>query len=128
MFTANSPGGGMLKLSPEQKIYVYLDPVDMRRSINGLNVLLSETLQQNPQSGDLYLFINRARDKVKCLLWDVNGFVLIYKRLEKGRFNYSKHLHGDKIVISHSQWQALLMGLDFYLLGQHPADQYQEFF
>ena len=118
----------MIKLSPEQKIYVYLEPVDMRRSINGLSLLLSETLEKNPQSGDLYLFVNRAKDKVKCLLWDVNGFVLIYKRLEKGRFNYSKHLQGDKIIITHPQLQALLMGLDFYLLGRHPTDQYQEFF
>lgn len=118
----------MLRLSPEQKIHVYLGPVDMRRSINGLNLLLAESLQQNPQSGDLYLFVNRARDKVKCLLWDGNGFVLIYKRLEKGRFNYSKHLHGDKIIITHAQLRALLMGLDFYLLTQHPQEQYQEFF
>jgi len=53
---------------------------------------------------------------------------LHYKRLEKGRFNYSKHLRGNKITISSAQLQALLMGLDFHLLSQHSVDQYQEFF
>lgn len=118
----------MLTLSPKQKIYVYLSSVDMRRSINGLSLFVSDTLEKNPQNGDLYLFCNRARDKVKCLFWDTNGFVLIYKRLEKGRFNYSKHLCGDEITITHSQLHALLMGLDFHLLGQHPEESYQEFF
>jgi len=118
----------MLKIKPEQKIYVYLEPVDMRRSINGLCLLLSDVLQKNPQSSDLYLFSNRSRNEVKCLYWDTNGFVLNYKRLEIGRFNYSKHLRDDKIIISSAQLQALLMGLNFYLLSQHSIDQYEEFF
>jgi len=125
--SGDAEGVVMLKLRPEQKIHVYLDPVDMRRSIDGLCLLLSDELQQNPQNGDLYLFSNRTRDKVKCLYWDANGFVLHYKRIEKGRFNYSKYLEGDKLVISESQLQALLMGLDFHLLSKHPTE-YQEFF
>lgn len=118
----------MIKLTDEQNIYIYTDPFDMRKSIDGLSVILHETFEQNPQSGDLYLFINRARNKIKCIFWDRNGFALYYKRLEKGRFNYSKYLKGNKIVITPKQLEALLMGLDFYILGSYPEEKYDEFF
>ena len=100
----------------------------MRKSINGLIIILLECFNQNPQSGDLYLFTNRYRNKIKCLFWDNNGFALYYKRLEKGRFNYSKYLSGDKIIVSQEQLKALLMGLDFYLLGKYPVKEYEDFF
>jgi transposase len=118
----------MLTITPDQNIYIYTEPVDMRKAINGLIIILQEVFEQNPQSGDLYIFVNRQRNKVKCLYWDTNGFVLFYKRLEKGRFNYSKYLQGEKVVINEKQLQALLMGLDFYKLGTYPAVQYQNFF
>ena len=118
----------MLLVPEDKQIYVYPQGVDMRKSINGLVIILLETFSQNPQSGDLYLFTNKKRDKVKCLLWDSNGFVLYYKRLERGRFNYSKYLSGDKIIVTPMQLQALLMGLDFYLLAQSPLNKYQQFF
>lgn len=118
----------MLRIQPEQTIYVYTGPVDMRKSISGLSIILLDIFDQNPQSGDLYLFSNRARNKVKCLCWDKNGFILYYKRLEKGRFHYSKYLEGDKLVVTEKQCQALFMGLDFYRLGDYPEDQYQDFF
>ena len=100
----------------------------MRKAINGLVVILSEEFEQNPQSGDLYLFVNKNRDKVKCLIWDKNGFVLYYKRMEKGRFNYSKHLQGDKIIITEKQLNALLMGLDFHLLSSFSEEIYENYF
>lgn len=118
----------MLVIEPEQKIYVYTQPIDMRKSINGLVIILLETFEQNPQTGDCYLFINRSHNKIKCLMWDKNGFVLYYKRLEKGRFNYSQHIVDDKIIVSTQQLRALLMGLDFYLFGQYSEEKYEDFF
>lgn len=118
----------MLTIEPGKKIYVYTQAVDMRKSINGLVVILLETFKQNPQSGDCYLFVNRKHNKIKCLKWDANGFILYYKRLETGQFNYSKYLSDEKTVVTEKQLKALLMGLDFYLLGQHPEDKYQDFF
>jgi len=118
----------MIKITEKQKIYIYTDAVDLRKAVNGLVLLLNDTFEQNPQSGDLYLFINRARNRIKCLCWDRNGFVLYYKRLEEGRFNYSKHLVGDKIIITEKQLSALLMGLDFYRLGLYPEKEYEAFF
>lgn len=117
----------MISLEGRQ-IYVYTQPVDMRKSINGLSVLLSSTFQKDSLSKDLFLFTNRARNKLKCLVWDNNGFVLYYKRLEKGRFNYSRLLTGEEVVITTQQLHALLIGLDFYLLGESSHQSYAEFF
>lgn len=118
----------MLPISDQTKLYVYTAPVDMRKSIDGLAVILADSFNQNPQSGDLYLFVNRGRNKIKALIWDNNGFVLYYKRLEKGRFNYSKYLKDNEILVTSQQLKALLMGLDFYLLEQFTHENYKEFF
>jgi transposase len=100
----------------------------MRKSINGIVVALLEVFIQNPQTGDYYLFVNRQRNKIKCLFWSGNGFSLYYRRLEKGRFNYSKDIHEDKISVTEKQLKALLLGLDFHLLGDHTNPGYEYFF
>ena len=118
----------MLSLSNETKIHVYTGSVDMRKSIDGLVNLLADGYKQNPQAGDLFIFTNKHRNKLKLLFWDHNGFVLYYKRMEKGRFCYSKYLHDDEIMISMTQLKALLMGLDFYLMGKYNHDLCNDFF
>ncbi len=118
----------MLTVPSHKTVYVYTQPIDMRKAVDGLMVVLQETVQKNPQSGDVYLFTNRRRNKIKALFWDNNGFVLYYKRLEKGRFNYSKYLRDHEIVVTPQQLTALLMGLDFHLLSQHASDDYAHFF
>jgi transposase len=117
-----------LSIHSQAQIYIYTLSIDMRKSIDGLTVLLADMYQQNPMQGDLFVFTNKQRDKVKILVWDKNGFVLYYKRLEKGKFNYSKHIQGNKIIITTQQLQALLMGLDFYLLGEYSLDFVQNYF
>jgi transposase len=117
----------MIKPDAETKIYVYLKPVDMRKSIDGLNYLLVDQLEQNPQEKTFFVFCNKQRDKIKMLAWDKNGFVLYYKRLERGRFQYSKYLQGDKIIVNEAELKALLMGIDFYILSTHSSQDYSEF-
>jgi transposase len=118
----------MLQLTAESKIFVYVDYVDMRRSIDGLSILLADSYQQNPQTGDLFIFTNKQRNKIKLLFWDRNGFVLYYKKMAQGRFCYSRSLTGDKLIINIHQLRALLMGLDFYLIGQYPHEICKDFF
>jgi len=118
----------MLLIPPKTEIYIYTQPVDMRKQIDGLVNLLVDSFAQNPQQGGLFVFTNRARRKLKVLYWDKNGFVLYYKRLEKARFNYSRDLSGHVITVNDTQLKALLMGLDFYLLGQYPDEHYSDFF
>jgi len=101
-----------------RQIYVYKQRVDMRKAIDGLSLLLINELSQSPQSGDIFIFLNKNRDKLKCLYWHHNGFMLLYKRLERGRFQFSKHIEANEIEISSQQLDALLMGFDFYALDR----------
>lgn len=73
---------------PEDQVRVFLfcEPVDMRKSFTGLYALSKHRLQQDPLSGHLFVFINRRGDYLKCLYWDRTGFCLWAKRLERGRF------------------------------------------
>ena len=70
------------------QIYLAREPVDLRKSIDGLSLLVSQVLGQNPFSAHLFVFTNRRRDKLKALSWDQNGFVLYYKCLKRGRFRW----------------------------------------
>lgn len=76
----------MLSLPASVRIFVYSGVTDMRRSFDRLAQMVEEHLEQDPESGHLYLFFNRRRDCVKILLWEGDGFVIWYKRLEAGTF------------------------------------------
>jgi transposase len=76
----------MLSLPASMKIFVYTGVTDMRRSFDRLAQMVEEHLEQDPESGHLYLFFNRRRDSLKALLWEGDGFVIFYKRLELGTF------------------------------------------
>jgi transposase len=76
----------MLSLSPATRVFLALTLVDGRKSFNGLSSLIKETLEQEPTSGFLFVFVNKARNRLKILFWDGSGLVLCTKRLESGRF------------------------------------------
>ena len=101
-------------------ILISTKPIDMRRGIDGLTVLIAEQLQHNPQSCILFLFGNQQRNKIKVLYWDKNGFVMIYKRLERKKFYLPKNYSGDKLEITHEQLKWLLAGFDFMNLINYP--------
>ena len=73
-------------LSGAVRIFVCTKPADMRKSFDGLSGMVQEFLEQDPLSGHLFLFFNKRRDHAKILLWDRDGFLLVYKRLEAGTF------------------------------------------
>ncbi len=77
----------MLSLPASVKIFAYTGVTDMRRSFDRLAQMVEEHLEQNPESGHLYLFFSRRRDCVKMLLWENDGFAIWYKRLELGTFS-----------------------------------------
>ena len=87
----------MLSLGLNRRIFLYSLPTDMRKGFDGLSGLVRQHFDSTPLSGDLYVFINRRRDKIKILYWDADGFVLYYKRLERGTFELPKI--GDKKVL-----------------------------
>jgi transposase len=76
----------MLSLSPATRIFLALAPIDGRKSFNGLCCLVKETLEQEPTSGFLFVFVNKARNRLKVLFWDGSGLILCTKRLERGTY------------------------------------------
>ncbi len=69
-----------------EKVYLVVGVTDMRKSIDGLSLIVAETLEMDPFSEAWFIFCNRNRDKLKILFWDTNGFWLYYRRLEKETF------------------------------------------
>ena len=78
----------MLSLPPSVRIPLAREPADMRKGFDGLSHLVEGMLQEDPLSGHLFVFRNRRGDRVKLLLWDSDGFLIVYKRLEKGTFRF----------------------------------------
>lgn len=76
----------MFNFSNSLRIYLCVEPVDMRKAFNGLYAIAKHELKRNPMDGSLFLFANRRRDRVKLLYWDGTGFWVLAKRLEKGTF------------------------------------------
>jgi transposase len=92
-----------------ERVFIYGQPVDMRKSFDGLFILVSSVLGEDPLSGDLFIFVNRRRNYLKGLLWDRTGFLLIAKRLEKGQFHLRNK--ADKVVIERKLLRRLLDGV-----------------
>lgn len=72
------------------RYYLYREPTDMRKSFDGLCGLVKLRLGQNPMSGDVFIFLNKPRNRIKLLRWEPGGFVLFFKRLERGTFELPK--------------------------------------
>ena len=76
----------MFSLTSSFRYYVYREATDMHKSFDGLSGLVQSRLNRNPMSGEVFIFINRRRNKVKLLRWETGGFILYYKRLESRTF------------------------------------------
>ena len=118
----------MLLIKETTKIYICLDFIDMRKAVNGLSAIVLDEFSESPTSGNIFIFFNKNKDKLKCLFWDRNGFVLYYKRMEKRKFIISKDLSGKDLEITQEQLRGLLTGLDFSLIGEFSGIKYSEFY
>ena len=97
-------------LSSAVRAVVCTEPVDMRKSIDGLSQIVAAAMGMNPLSGQVFVFIGRRRDRAKLLVWDRHGFWVLYKRLERGRFSDPARLAGNGIAMS--ELVAWLEGID----------------
>ena len=102
------------------KVYLASGPTDLRKSIDGLAVLVKESFELDPFSSCLFVFCNRKKDKLKILYWEHNGFWLLYRRLEKGRFIWPDKGAKKVNTISSRQLRQLLDGLPFERDLGHP--------
>jgi len=108
-----------------KKIWLCRHAVDFRSSINGLSSLVMKELNQNPRDG-VYLFFNRNRDKIKCLSWHKNGFILLYKRLEVGHFKLRFNKTGI-IEMNTDEFAWLLAGLEWQKMSTWRELDYDKF-
>jgi len=102
----------MLALPAAIKIYVAVEPVDMRKQFNGLWAAVQERLHEDPKSGAVFAFINKERTRLKMVYWDGTGVWLLAKRLEQGRFSWPVGSDGVKLALSPEALAMLVSGIE----------------
>ncbi|MCF8350749.1 MAG: IS66 family insertion sequence element accessory protein TnpB [Bacteroidales bacterium] len=103
------------------RYFLYREATDMRKSFDGLCGLVTNRLDKDPMSGDLYIFINRQRNRIKMLRWEAGGFVLFYKRLEKGSFELPESKNNDlNTTIDYSQLVMIITGISMKYAKKRP--------
>lgn len=104
----------MLSLPPSVRIFLARGVTDLRKSFDTLASLVCDVIEEDPQSGHLFVFLNRRKDRVKILWWDRSGYCLLAKRLEHGRFHIYDRATGDaaSYEVSASELSLLLEGID----------------
>ena len=100
----------MLGLPNSSKIYFCSQPVDFRKSFDGLSGLVEAVFEMNVLDGHLFLFINRRGDRIKALWWEPGGLILWYKRLERGTFEMPRADAGQAHVTIDATQLAMLIG------------------
>ena len=111
-----------------EQVYLYRHPVDMRKGVSGLCAIVVLELGLDPREPAVFVFTNRARDKLKVLVWHRNGFWLLYKRLEKQRFTWPDWFEGDSLSVSEQELDYLLDGYNLNGMRPHREVQFARIF
>ena len=98
-------------MAAPRRILVAREPVDFRRQINGLAAVVECVLEEPPLDGTLFCFTNKRKDAMKMLMWTHGGFLLMHKKLERGRFRWPA-LEADRATMTVAELSALLEGID----------------
>lgn len=110
----------MLTLPLPVKIFLCAQPVDLRRSFDGLAAIVRDGLGEDPLSGHWFVFRNRRGDRFKLLMWDRDGLLLVYKRLEEGTLKFpSAAPDAHSIQVTAQDLSLLLWGIDPQSVVRH---------
>jgi transposase len=101
----------MMTLPPSVRVFLAMEPADMRCSFDRLAQLAKDVIKESPLSGHLFCFKSRASDRVKILWWSPGGYCLFYRRLEKGVFRFPDG-QGKSVEISARDLTMILEGID----------------
>jgi len=110
----------VLTLPPSVRVFLAMEPTDMRCGFDGLSARVRSLLDEDPMSGHLFVFRNRRRDRVKILFWDRSGFCLWYKRLEKGTFRFPDERTEGSSEIEAAELFLILEGIDLHKARRRP--------
>lgn len=114
----------MIRSAINVRVFVCVQPTDMRTGFDGLSGMVRQIFEQNPLSGALFLFRNRGRDRLKILYWDREGLAIWYKRLERGSFQFPTDLTSSPEVtscqITSEKLSLLLDGIDLGSVQRRP--------
>ncbi len=102
----------MIRVDGAPKVWVWSEPVDFRKGVNGLSALVAQALEADPYSGDVFIFRAKRADRLKFLVWDHTGMVLATKWLETGKFAWPPVRNG-KVQLSATQFALLVEGLEW---------------
>ena len=102
----------MLSFSAHQRYFLFSDATGMRKGFSGLSGLVRKHIPHDLMSGDVFIFINKRRDKIKLLMWDSNGFAIWYKELEKGTFGSLEMGKNTSVELVWSDLVMLLEGIE----------------
>ena len=113
----------MLSLPPSVRIFVAREPADMRKQFDGLAALVIGVIDEDPQSGHLFVFFNKRRDRAKIIWWDRSGYLMLCKRLERGRFQIFDQAGEDRVrfEVTSSDLALLLEGIDLRGARRRPS-------
>lgn len=104
----------MLSFTGSLRVFLAVEPVDMRKGFNGLEGLVSEHLREDLREGALFVFTNRRHSRLKIIYWDGTGLWLLVKRLEQGVFAWPKHIPAGsvKLKLAPEAFAMLTDGID----------------
>lgn len=110
----------MLGTESIERVFLYRKPIDMRKQRSGLAALVQEVIREDLFSGALFIFTGKRRDRIKCLWWNRNGFVVWYKVIEgRERFSWPRHLDEEVLTLTTEQLHWLLEGYDVWRMKAH---------
>lgn len=109
----------MLNLRQISNVFLAAGSTDLRKSIDGLAIMVQINFKLDPFSDAIFVFCNAKRDKLKLLYWERNGFWLYYRRLEKGLFKWPNNTDDKVMHVTERELRWLLDGLDIHQKGAH---------
>ena len=104
----------MILLPRSVRIYVATEPMNLRKSFEGLTNEVRTLLREDPISGHVFVFLNRRRTQVKLLMWTRGGFTIVHKRLERGQFTFPERVVRGvaRVEVDAHELSMLLEGLE----------------
>jgi transposase len=106
------------------RIYLYAQNVDMRKGFDGLHAIIQSEFRRDALGGDLFLFLNRRRDRLKLMTWERDGWIIFYKRLERGTFERPRRAaDGVNVELDATDLTLILAGVELQSVKRRPRYQ-----